>query len=309
MEIILDPNAPPPAGDPPGAAPSDAVKNSDTANFEADVIAASAVVPVIVDFWAPWCEPCKTLGPAIEKLVRQTAGLVRLVKINIDDNQDLAMQLRIQSIPTVYAFRDGQPVDGFVGAQSESQLRQFIDRLTKGKATPLEQALEGAEAALGAGDVEAAAAAYGKILGQDPSHAGATAGMIRCLIAGGDIEAAKTFVDRLADDVAKAPAVAAAVSALELAEQSSGAGDADELTSRLERDPDDHQARFDLATAHYAAGRNEAAVEHLVELVRRDRTWNDEAARKQLVKVFDALGPADPLTVSARRQLSSILFS
>ncbi|MFB3134945.1 MAG: thioredoxin, partial [Rhodospirillales bacterium] len=270
---------------------------------------ASAKVPVIVDFWAPWCGPCKQLGPMIEKLVRQAGGLVRLVKINIDENQDLATQMQIQSIPAVFAFKGGRPVDGFSGAQPESQIRAFINRLTGKTKAPLDLAVEEAQAALDAGDAAAAGALYGEILAREPAHPAAVAGMIRAAMAAGDTAAAKKIIEGLPADVASAAEVAAAVSAVELAEQGGASGDAAELRRKLAEDENDHQTRYDLAVALYADGSNEDAVEELLELVRRDKRWNDEAARKQLVKIFEALGGTHPLTVSARRHLSSILFS
>ncbi len=311
MEFILNPDgttSQKPA-EQAGDATADLIKDGNTATFAADVIEASAKVPVIVDFWAPWCGPCKQLSPTIEKLVRQAGGLVRLVKINIDENQDLALQMNIQSIPAVFAFKDGRPVDGFAGAQAESQIRAFIDRLIGKAKGPLDLALEEARAALDAGDAAAAGALYGEILAREPTHPGAVAGMIRAAMAAGDTAGAKKIVEGLPADVASAAEVAAAVSAVELAEQSSASGDARELRRKLAENENDHQTRFELAVALYGAGQNDDAVEELLELVRRDKNWNDEAARKHLVKIFDALGPTHPLTVSARRQLSSILFS
>ena len=311
MEFILNPDgtAPQRPGEQAGEAAADLIKDGNTAGFAVDVLDASAKVPVIVDFWAPWCGPCKQLGPMIEKLVRQAGGLVRLVKINIDENQDLASQMHIQSIPAVFAFKDGRPVDGFSGAQPESQIRAFINRLTGKAKAPLDLAVEEAQAALDAGDAATAGALYGEILAREPAHPAAVAGMIRAAMAAGDTAAAKKIIEGLPDDVASAAQVAAAVSAVELAEQGGASGNAAELRRKLAEDENDHRTRFDLAVALYADGSNEDAVEELLELVRRDKKWNDEAARKQLVKIFDALGGTHPLTVSARRHLSSILFS
>ncbi len=301
MEIILDG-----AGGGSEAAP-DPVKVSDTAGFAADVIEASAEVPVIVDFWAPWCEPCKQLGPMIEKLVRRAGGQVRLVKINVDENQDLAAQLRIQSIPTVFAFSNGRPADAFTGALPESQIQAFIERLTGGSKAPLDLALEQAAQALNGGDAADAESLYGDILAQEPGNPAATAGIIRAAIASGDLDRAREFAGGLESKLAAQGDVAAALTALELADQDTG--DAGALMEKLALDGDDHQARFDLAMAQYGAGDAGAAVESLLELARRDRDWNDEAARAQLVKIFDALGSAHPVTVAGRRGLSSILFS
>ncbi len=285
------------------------IKESDTARFAVDVIEASAQGPVIVDFWAPWCGPCKQLGPLIEKLVTQAGGRVRLVKVNVDENQDLAAQMRVQSIPAVYGFVDGQPVDGFVGAQSESQVRAFIDRLTKDRQSPLDRALEQAAQAAQAGDAATAEAIYGQILAQDPAHPGANAGVLRAATAAGELEAAREIASNLPDEVKKAPEVAAALAALELAEAGSDAGDVAELKKKLAADENDHQTRFDLALALSAAGENGEAVDQLLELMRRDKQWNDEAARLQLLKIFDALGFADEIAVQGRRKLSIMLFS
>ncbi|MFQ5764597.1 MAG: thioredoxin [Rhodospirillales bacterium] len=287
----------------------DLIKDSSTANFMADVIEASSKVPVVVDFWAPWCGPCKQLGPALEKLVREAAGMVRLVKINVDENQELAAQMRIQSIPAVYAFKNGQPVDGFMGALPDSQLKTFISRLTGGAKSPVGVAIDEAKAALEAGDAMTAGAIFAKVQGQDPTNEDAIAGLIRVAVATGDLGRAREIIAGLPPDLANRPGIAAAVSAVELSEESGESGDVEEFRAKLEADGNDHRARFDLAMALYGQGRNDAAVDELLDLFRRDHKWNDEAARKQLVKIFDALGPADPLTVSGRRRLSSLLFS
>ncbi|HVO16181.1 MAG TPA: thioredoxin, partial [Alphaproteobacteria bacterium] len=268
--------------------PADVIKESSTATFEADVLDASMDVPVIVDFWAPWCGPCKQLGPALEKLVREAKGAVRLVKINVDQNQDLAMHLRVKSIPAVFAFKGGRPVDGFVGALPESQLKQFIQRLG-GPAgpSPVEQAMAQAKAALDAGEYDAAANIFQQVLAHDQGNPVAAAGLLRCLVAIGETAEARALYDGLPAEMKSGADMAAALTALELAEQAASAGDIGELAAKLAVDPKDHQARYDLALAHYAAGRTEAALDELLELVRRDRNWNDQAARKQLVKIFD----------------------
>lgn len=293
---------------------ADLIKDSSTERFGQDVIEASMKVPVIVDFWAPWCGPCKQLGPALEKAVHAARGGVRLVKIDVDQNQALAGQLRIQSIPAVYAFFQGQPVDGFVGAQSESEIKQFIDRLVQQSGagagpSPVEQALEQAQAALAENQIGAAASLFGQILQHEPDNEVALAGMIRCHLAAGDIATAREMFDAAPAEMTGKPAFASAKAALELAEQSAKAGPLDDLTARVAQNPQDHQARFDLAMALHAAGQQEAAADALLDIIRRDRTWNDEAARQQLLKLFDAWGPTDPHTLAARRQLSSILFS
>jgi putative thioredoxin len=300
----------------PGAGPqpaADLIKDSSDRTFMADVMEASRTVPVIVDFWAPWCEPCKQLGPLLEKNVRAAKGAVRMVKIDIDKNPQIAGQLRIQSIPAVFAFFQGRPVDGFAGAQPESQIKQFIDRLVKmgggAEDDGLEEALNAAAEALEEGDAATASSIYNQILQHEPTNAPAFAGLARCLISVSDFERARQLLDSASPELAKNAEVIAARSSLDLAEQSASVGPVDDLAARLAADPNDHEARFDLAMAYYAGGKREEAVEELLELVRRDREWNEQQARKQLVKFFEAFGPTDKLTLMARRKLSSILFS
>ncbi len=297
-----------------GGASADLIKDSNTANFAQDVIDASTRTPVVVDFWAPWCQPCKQLGPALEKAVTAARGAVRLVKINIDENQDIAAQLRVQSIPAVYAFFQGRPVDGFVGALPDSQVKDFVDRLVKTAGveqgpSPVEQALEQAQAALDADQAGAASALYGQVLQHEPDNPVAVAGMIRCRLAGDDSAGARQIFDGLSDELKQTPELASVSASLELAEAGAMAGDIPELTAKVAADPKDHQARYDLAMALYGAGREEEAVDELLEIVRLGGAWNDEAARKQLVKFFEAWGPTHPLTATARRRLSALLFS
>ncbi|MCG8356949.1 MAG: thioredoxin [Kiloniellales bacterium] len=312
METII--GADNPAAAHGAGAHGDLIKDSSAATFAADVLDASMTVPVIVDFWAPWCGPCKTLGPALEKAVTEARGAVRMVKVNIDENQEIAAQLRVQSIPTVYAFFQGRPVDGFVGAQPESQIKQFVARLAETAGTtagpsPVDQALEQAQAALEAGQAGAASALYGQVLQQEPDNATAIAGMIRCRLAAGDAAGAKQMFDGLSDEQKALPELASVAASLELAEAASAAGPIPELQAKLGQDENDHQTRFDLALALIAAEQKEAATDALLEIVRRNRAWNEEAARKQLLKLFEAWGPTDPLTVETRRRLSSLLFS
>ncbi len=298
-----------------GAAAAGLVKDSNQQAFGKDVVEVSMQTPVIVDFWAPWCGPCKPLGPMLEKAVTAAGGAVRMVKINIDENQAIAQQLRIQSIPTVYAFFQGRPVDGFQGALPESEVKAFVKRLTDmggggDQAAAIEQALEEAEAALAKGDGQTAAAIFDQVIQADPENLKAISGLLRAMIAAGETAQAAEQFEQLPDEIKAKPELAAVKTQLELlAESAKAAGQLAELEARAAADPADHQARFDLAQALYGAGDKERAVETLLDLVRRARAWNEEAARKQLVKYFEAWGPMDPLTIDARRRLSSLLFS
>ncbi|HYM01468.1 MAG TPA: thioredoxin [Stellaceae bacterium] len=288
------------------------IKNGTTATFMADVIDASNEAAVVVDFWAPWCGPCKQLGPALEKAVRDARGAVRLVKIDIDKNPELAQQMRIQSIPAVYAFKDGRPVDGFVGALPESQVKQFVSRLAGAAAgpSPIEEAVALAKEAVAEGDLTRAANIFGQVLQHEPTNIDALAGLARVAIARKDYAKARDLLGRAPKEAANHAEIAAARAGLELAEAGDKAqGAVAELRQRLSQNANDHQARHDLAVALFASDEREAAVDELLDLVKRDRKWNEEAARKQLVKFFEAMGPTDPLTVTARKRLSSILFA
>ena len=304
------------AGAQAGAAnAADLIKDSNQQQFAKDVIDASMQVPVIVDFWAPWCGPCKQLGPAIEKVVKEAKGAVKLVKINVDENQALAGQLRIQSIPAVYAFFQGRPVDGFVGAQPESQLKQFVQHLAKmgGAAagpSPIDEALDQAEAALAENDYGAASAIFDQVLAHESDNARAIAGLLRCSIATGDLAGAREMAGGLTAELAKNPAVASAISQLDLAEAGQKAsGQTQQLQARIDANPKDFDARYELAVAQFAAGEREAAIDQLLAIFRANRGWNEEAARKQLLKFFEAMGPTDPVTLAGRRKLSSLMFS
>jgi len=296
-----------------GAGDANLVKNGSTATFMADVIDASHDAAVVVDFWAPWCGPCKQLGPALEKAVRDAKGAVRMVKINIDENPELAQQMRIQSIPAVYAFRDGRPVDAFVGAVPETQVKQFVGKLAAAAppgASPIAEAVALAKESLAAGDTARAANIFAQVIQHDPGNIDAMAGLARIALAKKDLKQARDILAKIPADAANNADVAAVRAGLELAEAGAkAAGAIGDLKARLERDPKDHAARLDLASALFASGEREAAINELLEIVRRDREWNEQAARKQLVKFFEAIGLSDPLTVQSRKRLSSILFS
>ncbi|MBN9889578.1 thioredoxin [Salipiger abyssi] len=292
----------------------DLIKEVSEANFMAEVVEKSQEVPVIVDFWAPWCGPCKQLGPALEEAVKAAKGAVVMAKVNVDENQMIAGQLRIQSIPTVYAFWQGQPVDGFQGALPGSELKAFIDRVVQaagGEAGGggLDDAIEAAEEMLEQGAATDAAQTFAAILGEEPENARAYGGFVRAHIAMEDLEQAEAILNGAPIAISESPELEAAHAQLELAKQAADAGPVGDLLAKVEADPADHQARFDLAQALYAGGDAEGAVAQLLELFRRDREWNDGAAKAQLFTIFEALKPNDPVVLNGRRKLSSMIFA
>ncbi|MBL8566975.1 MAG: thioredoxin [Hyphomicrobiaceae bacterium] len=295
-----------------GGAPGDVIKDVSTASFAKDVIEASKSALVLVDFWAAWCGPCRQLTPTIEKVVRSYGGKVRLAKVNVDENQQLAGQLRVQSIPTVYAFRDGKVVDGFMGALPESQLKAFVERsigAVADEGDELEAILAEADQAFEAGDIQNAAEIYAAILQQDQENVQALAGLARCYLKSGDLDRAEQTIAMVAPDKSRTAPVESVKAAIALARKAADSGDTAALEANVATNPADHQSRYDLAVALAAKGRKMEAVDHLIDLVRRARTWNEEAARKQLVQLFEAWGPKDPATVEGRKRLSSVLFS
>jgi len=286
-----------------------------TAEFEQAVMAASVSAPIIVDFWAPWCGPCKQMMPALEQAVQAAGGKIRLAKVNIDEHPELAQALRIQSVPTVFGFFGGQPVDAFMGAKSPAEIKAFIDKLidlarqAQPDALDIPAALEGAAQALAAGEIGAAQAIYSQILAQDPQNAPAYAGIVRSFIALGDLAEAGVLLDEAPPAIATHAELQGAAAALEIAQNAPDQGALAALAAQLEQNPADHQARFELAQAYFAAGRKEEAVDALVEIIRRERSWQDDKARQELLKLFEAMGSADPVTLEGRRKLSTVLFS
>ena len=292
----------------PQSAPVDVTMD----NFMAEVIEGSKTTPTIVQFWAPWCGPCKQLGPVLEKVVGASGGKVRMVRVNIDDNQQIAQQMRVQSVPTVYGFVDGQPVDGFAGAQPESNVKQFVEKLSSmgGAGADVASMLEAAEAALASGDHGTAMMQFQEVMSAEPESVAALAGVVRCLSANGDNAGAREVIDQLNDEYREDPAMQSAIAAVELAEKASeSAGELDAAKAAVEADPNDLAARQEYALALYAVGANAEAMAQLLESIRIERGWNDDAARLQLLEFFATLGAANPDVIAARRKLSTLLFS
>ncbi len=297
---------------PDGARPTDAelIKETTTKDFVKDVLDASRQVPVIVDFWAPWCGPCKQLTPMLERAVKAAKGAVKLVKLNIDEHPAIPGQMGVQSIPAVFAFKDGRPVDGFMGAVPESQLTAFIERLAGAPADGgASAAIEQANAALESGDIGGAAQIFGSLLQQEAQNVDAIAGLAKCYIRSGDLERAEQTLALAPPSSQSASPISSARAALDLARKSADAGDTEALRARVAADAGDFQARYDLAIALNAGGDHDGAMEHLLAIIASDRDWNDQAARKQIVQFFEAWGSKDPATVNGRQRLSSLLFA
>jgi putative thioredoxin len=284
------------------------VKDATTSSFAADVITESARQPVLADFWAPWCEPCKRLAPVLEKAVRAAAGKVKLVRLNIDEHPEIPARLGVRSIPAVIAFQRGQPIDGFMGALPEREIKGFIERLV-GPLDDIADRLAEAEALAAAGEPNKAAEIYREIIAANPGEPAAVTGLAKILIAAGELDSAKRMLAAVSVSGERDGTIIAAKAALELAEQAASLGDSSELTQKLAADPNDHQARFDYAILLNAKNRRAEAAGELVEIIKRDRAWNEDGARKQLLQFFDAWGAADPATIAARRKLSAVLFS
>ncbi|WP_417831102.1 tetratricopeptide repeat protein [Terasakiella sp.] len=296
--MIVDANAP--------IGANDLIKDTTTETFMADVVDASQDVPVLVDFWGPDCQPCETLKPVLESLVRSMNGAIKLVKVNAQEAQDIAMQMRVQSVPTVFCFKGGRPVDAFQGALPESELRKFIEKQIGGGGSPIAQALAHAKELLDAGEAANAQEVYVQILEHDRSNPEACAGVMRTHVALGNVDSARQIADNLPDELKKNEHIASAIAMIDLA----GAADVDtsELEAKLAADPNDHQARFDLGMALYGAGQTEEGLLQLLEIVRKDRTWNEDAARLQMLKIFEAVGLSDPTVIKIRKKLTTVLF-
>jgi len=284
------------------------VKNTTTASFSADVIAESARQPVLVDFWAPWCDPCKRLAPVLEKVIKAASGKVKLVKMNIDEHPEIPGRLGVRSIPAIIAFQRGQPIDGFMGALPEGEIKGFIERLV-GPLDDTADRLAEAEALAASGDSKGAADLYRAVIATSPGEPAAVAGLAKLLIAGGELEAAKRVLAAVSANGEQYNAIIAAKASLDLAEQAAGLGDSLDLVQKIAANPNDHRARFDLAILLNSQNRRSEAADALVEIIRRDRAWGDDGARKQLLQFFEAWGFADPATIAARKKLSALLFS